>query len=350
MSEEKPPHPFHRIHHLLHRIKDKRLRRLANFALLFCVSLAAGHVVELVTKGEHLETAKRAQEAWIHDVEAMTPLTLAKGYLDDIGPAMHGAIAYVRPQKIAAPALDITAQRIAAAKIMACNLARARSGSSFSDCALRRPVGVSASACAASPETAGCAAYNSCLSDAMAHFGDVPAECAGLPANGGLGFSFTPPSAASGDTRDFINNALKTAQNETLPHSRAVVPVYFAPIAALIRTVTRLFAEGGVATLAQLAAGALAFAAFVRDSKTGVIGFGGFLPNLMGAPPAVIAIASLLALGLKWLMLGALFSLHGVTSLAAAAAGAAGLGGFCWLCFSKLAEKGVEAAMTGEAV
>ena len=45
-------------------------------------------------------------------------------------------------------------------------------------------------------------------------------------------------------------------------------------------------------------------------------------------------------------MMGALYLLSWITSLAVWAAGATGIVGFCWLCLTKLGEKGAEHVMT----
>lgn len=333
MSEEKLRHPFRRIRAALHKIRDRRLRGLVSFALMFAVSLLVGRLVETIVDEKNLLAAETAQIKWIRAVEAFTPFSLARGYIDDMSPALSGHIIYHRPKEEEAAGV-LPADRISAAKIAECNMARL-GASSFGDCASLRPAGVSASGCLVSPETEGCAAYQECMDKAGRHFGETPAGCEGV--------SDAPLSAILGLQGD------AGAGGPIFPtEEKPIMPSIFGPFVALIRTASRLIAEGGVVALMQLGLGALCFVVFVRD-KNGAVGFGEFPSNLIGGPIFIIGFASLSAFALKWLMIGALSGFHWATSLAAAAAGASGLAGFCWYCFAKLGEKGLEGALTGGA-
>ena len=121
----------------------------------------------------------------------------------------------------------------------------------------------------------------------------------------------------------------------------------FAPLIAFAITIWRFFYEGGVTALIQIGAGALAVATFnfVR-SKGETILFNADMFNLILVPITVMLSASVLGFVLEGVMIGALYALSRVTGLAAMAAGATGVVGFCWLCVTKLGEKGAEHVMT----
>jgi hypothetical protein len=120
-----------------------------------------------------------------------------------------------------------------------------------------------------------------------------------------------------------------------------------SPLMALFYTAGRFFDSGGITAIIQLALGALALAVmnFVRRNGQSIF-FDDFLLNLFALPALVILFASLIGMVLWGVMMGALTALSWVTSLAAAAAGATGIVGFCWLCLTKLGEKGAEHVMT----
>lgn len=118
------------------------------------------------------------------------------------------------------------------------------------------------------------------------------------------------------------------------------------PMKALSLTVGSLITAGGVAGLVQIGLGVMGVALGLewlkRRHKSE---FGG--PVMMVFwPLGVILAASLIAVALKVVMVGALGALSWATSLAAGAAGASGVVGFCWYCFQKLGEKGAEHALT----
>jgi hypothetical protein len=120
-----------------------------------------------------------------------------------------------------------------------------------------------------------------------------------------------------------------------------------SPMVALWHTVERIIDSGGIITMIQLGLGALALAVinFLNSSGKSILFNEGYA-NLLGIPLGVIFFASLIG-GALWLVLmGALYLLSWVTSLAVWAAGATGIVGFCWLCVTKLAEKGVEHVAT----
>lgn len=116
-----------------------------------------------------------------------------------------------------------------------------------------------------------------------------------------------------------------------------------SPLVAFWYTAERVIHSGGIVAIVQLALGALALAVMNylgSDGKT--IFFQETQSNIIGLPLCIILLASLLG-GALWLVLmGALYLLGWVTSLAVWAAGATGIVGFCWLCVTKLGEKGFE--------
>jgi hypothetical protein len=123
---------------------------------------------------------------------------------------------------------------------------------------------------------------------------------------------------------------------------------FWAPLKAFFQTVIAFATTGGVVGLLQIAMGAMALALLnLRLSKGKRMTFGAPpIVNIMVLPVATIAAASLLAVALKLVMLGALVALSWVTQFAAGAAGATGVAGFCWYCAQKLGEKGAEHALT----
>ena len=121
----------------------------------------------------------------------------------------------------------------------------------------------------------------------------------------------------------------------------------FSPLVALGFTVARFFYAGGVTAIVQIVIGMLAVAVINFIMSDGErVSFDDLSLNALFGPLAVIAAASLIGMALWAVMLGALVCMSWVTGLAAAAAGASGIAGFCYLCITKLGEKGAEHAMT----
>jgi hypothetical protein len=123
-----------------------------------------------------------------------------------------------------------------------------------------------------------------------------------------------------------------------------------APLLAFVLTVWRSFEEGGVTILVQIGMGALAVGVFnlVRSKRETFL----FDPdlftfqNVIFLPVAIMVSASLIGMVLWVVMMGALYALSWITGLAATAAAATGIVGFCYLCVTKLAEKGIEHVAT----
>ncbi len=116
-----------------------------------------------------------------------------------------------------------------------------------------------------------------------------------------------------------------------------------APFLAFWYTAGRIIDSGGIVAIVQLALGALAVVVMnFLNSGGKTIFFQETQANIIGLPLCIILFASLLG-GALWLVLmAALYLLGWITSLAVWAAGATGIVGFCWLCITKLSEKGVE--------
>jgi hypothetical protein len=123
-----------------------------------------------------------------------------------------------------------------------------------------------------------------------------------------------------------------------------------APLLAFVLTIWRSFDEGGVTILVQIGMGALAVGVFnLARSKRETFLFDPDLftfQNVIFLPVAIMICASLIGMILWAVMMGALYALSWVTGLAATAAAATGIVGFCYLCVTKLAEKGIEHVAT----
>jgi hypothetical protein len=112
--------------------------------------------------------------------------------------------------------------------------------------------------------------------------------------------------------------------------------VLAAPFIAIVMTVTRFFALGGLSAIVQLALGALCvFTIIFLASKRQRIVFEHLYANIFMLPILVVFAASAIGLGLQLLMLGALNAMSGVTSFAAYAMGAGGMITIGWTCCVK---------------
>jgi len=121
----------------------------------------------------------------------------------------------------------------------------------------------------------------------------------------------------------------------------------FSPVVAFGFTLARFFYSGGITAIVQIVIGMLAVAVInfvVSDGEH--VSFDDLTLNAFFGPLATIAAASLIGMALWAVMMGSLYALSWVTGLAAAAAGATGIAGFCYLCITKLGEKGAEHVMT----
>jgi hypothetical protein len=120
-----------------------------------------------------------------------------------------------------------------------------------------------------------------------------------------------------------------------------------SPLVALWHTAERIINSGGILAMIQLALGALALAVINFLNSNGKSIFFDEMPsNALGIPLGVIFFASLIGGGLWLVLMGALYLLTWITGLAVWAAGATGIVGFCWLCITKLSEKGAEHVLT----
>jgi ABC-type multidrug transport system fused ATPase/permease subunit len=119
--------------------------------------------------------------------------------------------------------------------------------------------------------------------------------------------------------------------------------VLAAPFIALVLTVTRFFALGGLSAIVQLALGALCvFTIIFVTSKRQRIVFEHLYANIFALPILIVLAASLIGLVLQYLMLGALNVASSVTSFAAYAMGAGGVITIGWTCCVKLAGNTLE--------
>jgi len=122
--------------------------------------------------------------------------------------------------------------------------------------------------------------------------------------------------------------------------------VLTAPFIALVLTVTRFFALGGLSAIVQLALGALCVftVIFVTSGRKRIV-FEHLYLNIFALPIFIVLAASLIGLVLQYLMLGALNVASSVTSFAAYAMGAGGVITIGWTCCVKLAGNALEDAV-----
>ncbi len=299
-----PELPSGRVARLRHQIRSGGVRRIGQAVLLFFASLAVGRACEVAFSPETLSAALRAQSRAIKTIRSLTPLRLASGYLNDLSPASRGDLIYHAPA-----AVDSTLLR------------------QHRDEAERR------SACR--------------LAFSFASPGTIPAPCAALGVTDRFQFLVSEQQSPRADDAPPPAAAAPVAQKSWR------VPGVLVPLAALLRTATRVMADGAFASLLalfQLTAGLLGVLVVTQArSRTDTAGFDGAVSNLILLPVTAIAVGSGLAWVTQALMLGALQAFQWATGLAAAAAGASGLAGFCWYCLAKLSEKSVEGVVTGKA-
>jgi hypothetical protein len=300
--------PFRLLSRVLHRIPWRGARPAVRALLLFGVSLAIGRACEVAFSKETLASAFSMQARWMAVVGSMSPLALGTGYLDDLGHALRGEILY-RPTPRATTAGEINGPR-AASQRLACAIA------------LSQPNG----------------------------WADSP-SCAALGVTNAAALAVLEREAANAAANE-RRTALTATHSSGSTSSARSIPVFLTPLAAVVRTATRV-AAGGVLPLLlvifQLGLGLLGVLTVNRLRPAGrSSGDGLSLGGFFMLPLAVVAMGSALAWALHGLMTGALFTLQWMTSLAAAAAGAGGAMGFCWYCFAKLSEKTVEGAVMGK--
>lgn len=340
--------PYRFLRGSLQRIPDPRQRAIAGFALLFAISLGVGRTFEIVLSDENVKAAVKIQENWIASLKSFAPLSLVRGYANDIAAVMRGEMIYAPPPPPPAP---LTADELAeidaeAAKMSACSLAMMRS-----PCPAATASGLSRSHCLLNPGDPGCAELNTCPESASDSLFRTPPECEGVDASR-RPYSWTEhmlqTAGAYAEPNDEAAPRLSPLPGE---YQAKRIPVYFAPVFAVARSLTRIIGENGVApfiAFGQLALGVLSFCAITSAASGGArVGFDGFWPNLLLAPACIVAMASVSALLIQWLMIGALSAFSWATSLAAACCGTTSVGAACWYCLKKLGETGVQHALTG---
>lgn len=296
-APEPPAGPLARL------LRSGGLRRLGKACVVFFLSLAVGRACEIALSAQTLSAALSAQSRGIATVRRLTPLSLTTGYLSDLRPASRGDVIYRAPPSVVNAAIT-RLNRDDAERRTACRLA----------------LGF------ASP-------------------GSIPPACAALGVTDPAQFILQErQSRRPVDFKATVAAATRTAD------TRVTVPVYLVPMAAIVRTATRVTSEGvfpSVIALLQLTAGMLFVLVVTQSmSSTHTAGFKSAIGNVVFLPIASVAAGSVLAWVLQALMLGALQGFQWLTGLAAAAAGASGMAGFCWYCVTKLGEQSVEGVMT----
>ena len=68
----------------------RRLNKIVVFIAGFFISLAIGWLVEHVTDREFLDSAKEAQDGWIHAVSETSPIAVGATYVDELQAAFSG--------------------------------------------------------------------------------------------------------------------------------------------------------------------------------------------------------------------------------------------------------------------
>jgi len=311
---------------MVNRIPHPGARRAVMLVFVLGVSLGLGFTVENTTSPATLTSLHKAQDDTIAIVGAMTPLGLAQGYVGDIDAALKGKWFYEPPPEAVTPSPAIVELQ---QRIQACDAARLERTLQPSCAEQFRGSGLSASSCMVRKDDPDCAAYLECL-DKTPILPLTPPECEGLPRFPILSLDPSPQGAS-------------TQESSQSTHALLV------PLAAITHGVTRITHEGlGAILLAgfQLLVGFAAFVAISRALNSGRIGFGDGWMNYVLGPVSVIALGSLVALVLQGVMLGALGALSWITGFAASAAGATGVVGGLWWAGLKLAEKGIEDALT----
>ena len=134
--------------------------------------------------------------------------------------------------------------------------------------------------------------------------------------------------------------------------NKELYQIILTPFLALARTFLQLTDKGGWSFLwigLQLALGVPAFMlafAHLESTPTQTRYFPEHLvAKIIVIPVGVVAASSVLALGLKYLMFGALAALGWFTSLSGLCCAAASAAGFCWWCSLKFAEYHVSGAV-----
>jgi hypothetical protein len=311
---------------MVNRIPHAGARRAVMMAFVLAVSLALGFTLEKTTSPATLTSLHKAQDDWIATIGAMTPLGLAQGYLGDIDAALKGKWIYEPPPGpiVPSPAIVELQQRIDA-----CNTARMARTLQPTCAEQLRDTGLTASSCMVRHDDPACVAYLACL-DQTPIIPLTPPECEGVP-------------------RFPILSLTPSAEGASAPDSSQSTHVLLIPLASIVHGVTRITHDGLSAILLagfQLLVGFAAFVALSRALNSGRIGFGDGWMNYTLGPISVIGLGSLVALVLQGVMLGSLIALSWVTGLAAGAAGATGIIGGLWWAGTKLAEKGIEDALT----
>lgn len=298
-----PQPPLGPVARLMHNLRSGGLRRLGKACIVFVLSLAVGRVCEALLSAKALSAALDAQSRGIATVRSLTPLSLTTGYLSDLSPASRGDVIYHAPPSVVNAAIT-RGNRDDAERRSACRVALG-----------------------------------------FAPPGSIPPACAALGVTDPALFILQERQAPR--PLDLTATAVAAARGAG---TRVNVPVYLVPLAAIVRTATRVTSDGllpAAIALLQLAAGLLFVLVVTQSlSSTHTPGLNSAIGNVVFLPIASVAVGSVLAWALQALMLGALQAFQWLTALAAAAAGASGMAGFCWYCVTKLGEQGLEGALT----
>ncbi len=323
---------MHPLKFLLKRIPDRRVRRIVEFVIVFAASLLLGRVVETVLEPDTLDGLKTAQATWLGKVQTFTPLRMVEGYWGDVQAVQRGEYVYVPPPK------GVILKQASASTD--CLQAQVRVYGAASCNSLARANGVEPFDCIVTADKKGCAEFNACLASAESaqRLDQLPDECVS--------------SGSGSSVLGSLGNGVSIAPVKGVVVPQAEPPhILLIPLAAVLHAATRLSSGGNggvVFAIAQLVLGLGAFlvlTAWMRSSHEP--GFGNFAANLFLAPVAAVALGSVMALALQWLMMAALIAFGWTTSLAVGAAGASGFAGGCWFCFTELTKKGVEHVVVG---
>lgn len=317
---------------LLEKIPHKGLRRVVSLAGMLAFSLLLGFILERTLNPEALKGAKQAQDQWIADIGSLTPMGLVDGYLGDIGAAASGKWFYEPPAKPPKPKSKL-GPIPPTAEELACEAARALRASQPPCKSL---LSGSLAACEtgerSDPE---CTAYIACRAKELTMLTE-PFECFNIRKNSPLQLPLQ-------------DSPLLAQANAPVSPSAQIHPILI-PLAAIVHGVTRII-DGGLwailLAVVQLGVGFVLFLVLTPLlNKSREPGFGDGWMNYILGPITIILLGSLVALVLQGIMLGALSLFSWITGFAAAAAGATGIVGGAWWSAQKLAEKGIEEAVT----
>ncbi len=333
-------------------------RKAFYFLLAFVISLGIGRAFQYLTAPTTLQAAYDLQQGWFNSASTMAPLSLASNYFDDVLVfASKGTLAGVAVPNIQPAAKEISRQKSMPAGQKQCRLipfSRNQESQTISDPVPVNGAKESNSACRAlSLLKKACLPgivsdpYDECVAEQEQIRARFEQECAGWTAENELRI------------QDLLGaQQMEAARREAEQQQPRYTPggvgrVLGAPIFALFHTWTRLTVSGGISyfwAVLQLGTGLIGFLALYGpvfgDRRRQIYMPEGVWGWVVGVPIGTIAVASVTAMILKYVMLFGLYLFCQVTSLAALCCASMGTLGICWWWFSEIAKFSAGAALT----